>query len=432
MILAFPGFVKRAHLYFCRWQVCINLVDFYKPDLLERSEFMPTISANNNLTVQIEGETWSLLNGPTADAPAIVRAREVGIIYQASFATARKLPAEGRMPADQISMVVVGWAVEDSSWHLGIMVKPAIAQARGGRWCGLARWDPDDGDKASEAGEALAHTLNKPFRVVPPPDAQQPPEQADQTAEGIYTPPLAASAPPPSSLPEVEHEPPVPLIPLPISAGEWTLEDDDDGLLWKRAPGWRRKILLNTLFFLVLMVIFAALSFGAGLTLFAPVQPDWLPFVGVALTLLMALLAIRQFLMLTRATTVIIDNHQRVIKLVRGYRPGKNGRKAKLGRVLLMTPYESIEYVLVSQVMSRRERGTDYNRIWVEAWVHLHSPRRGFISVCYISQTEGRIQAELVLDKRRALDLHEIDTPAHHAGLYMAEMIGVPAFTENR
>ncbi len=390
---------------------------------------MPTISADNNLTIQIEGETWSLLNGQGTDTPAIMRAREVGIIYQASFATARRLPAEGRMPADRISMVVVGWAIEDSSWHLGIMVTPEVAQARGGRWCGLARWNHDEGDKAAEAGEALAHTLNKPFRVVPPPDTEP---HSEQAVEAVYTPPSMPSMPPPSSLPEVEHQPPVALMPLPISAGEWTLEEDDDGLLWERARGWRRKMLLNTLFFIVLMGVFAALSFGASLTPFAPVQPDWLPLVGLALTLLMALLAIRQFLMLRRATTVLIDNHQRVIKLVRGYRPSSSGRKPKIGRTLLMTPYESIEYVLVSQVLTRRERGRGSDRIWAEAWVHLHSPRRGFISVCYINQTEGHIQSELIFNQRRALDLHEIDTPAHHAGLYMAEMIGVPAFAEGR
>src|SRR5258708_37907953 len=211
-------------IYFTRWQVCINLVDFCLLRHLERSEFMPTISADNNLTIQIEGETWSLLNGQGADAPAIMRAREVGIIYQASFATARRLPAEGRMPADRISMVVVGWAIEHSSWHLGIMVTPEVAQARGGRWCGLARWNHDEGDKAAEAGEALAHTLNKPFRVVPPPDTEP---HSEQAVEAAYTPSSMPSMPPPSSLPEVEHQPTVALMPLPISAGEWTLEEDD-------------------------------------------------------------------------------------------------------------------------------------------------------------------------------------------------------------
>src|SRR5258708_21952743 len=186
------------------------------------------------------------------------------------------------------------------------------------------------------------------------------------------------SLPRPSSVPEAEQQPPVALMPLPISAGEWTLEEDDDGLLWKRAQGWRRKMLLNTLFFIVLMGVFAALSFGAGLTPFAPVQPDWLPLVGIALTVLMALLAIRQFLTLSRATTVLIDNHQRVIKIVRGYRPSSSGRKPKIGRTLLMTPYESIEYVLVSHSLTRRDGRSGKDRTWTDAWMHLPSPRRAF------------------------------------------------------
>src|SRR5262245_54662488 len=142
---------------------------------------MPTIAAANNLTIDIENDTWSMANGQADNAPPVVQAREDGLSYRPAFATARRLSPDGHLPADQISMVVVGWAVEDSSWHLGIMVTPEIAQTRGGRWCGLARWSNDDADKAKEAGEALAETLHKPFRLVPPVESEQP--------TVLYTPP---------------------------------------------------------------------------------------------------------------------------------------------------------------------------------------------------------------------------------------------------
>jgi hypothetical protein len=73
-----------------------------------------------------------------------------------------------------------------------------------------------------------------------------------------------------------------------------------------------------------------------------------------------------------------------------------------------------------------------YNRIWPEVWIHLYSPRRGFIPACYVTQTEGRMRADIPANVRRPLDLSEIDTPAHHAALYMAEMIGIPAYVETR
>src|SRR5215475_1485193 len=146
---------------------------------------MPTIAAANNLNIRAEDNTWSLVNGRTDDLTPIVQARPEGLSYRPAFATARHLSPTGSLPADQISMVVVGWAVEDSSWHLGLMFTPEVAQTRGGRWCGLARWANADGDSAAQAGQWLAQTLGKPFKVVPPPEgsqtaAQQQPEPVAQ------------------------------------------------------------------------------------------------------------------------------------------------------------------------------------------------------------------------------------------------------------
>src|SRR5258706_12273252 len=104
--------------------------------------------------------------------------------------------------------------------------------------------------------------------------------------------------------------PPPPLMPLPIVIGEWSMHETDNGLLWKRSKGWRNKTLLNALFFAVLTIIFGALSLGARYSAFAPVQPEWLPLVGLGLTGLLALLVLGQVLSLTRATSVFIDNQQ--------------------------------------------------------------------------------------------------------------------------
>ncbi len=423
---------------------------------------MPTIAASNNLTIQFENHVWSLQNGQGDSAPPIVQARQEGIAYRPAFATARHLPPDGHLAGDHITMVVVGWAVEDSSWHLGIMVTPEIAQSRGGRWCGLARWNHYDGESAEEAGRALAETLNKPFRLVPPPEPEaetvepepvaavdsaysptygqvygQTYDQNPATADTIALSPVQyPTTPAPASLPEIDSLPPVSLMPLPITVGDWTMDEDDSGLVWQRSHSWRNRQLVNGIFLLVLTVAFAALSIGAQFSVFAPPQPDWLPLVGFVLTALMLILSIRQFLVLTRAGVVLIDNQQRLVRLVRGYGRTRNGMM-KASRTLVQSPYEGLDYVLVSHVLGRRDTGRRnamnvYDRVALEAWIHLFSPRRGFINVCYIHQAEGQMMHGHVFDVRRDLDLREINTPAHHAAMYVAEMIGIPVYVEGR
>ncbi|MEP7286162.1 MAG: hypothetical protein ABI947_10385 [Chloroflexota bacterium] len=416
---------------------------------------MPTIAAANNLTIQAENTMWSLLNGTGETPVPIVQATPHGLQYRPSFGTARRLPSDGRLSSDQITTVVVGWAVEDSSWHLGLMLTAELAQSRGGRWCGLARWSADGDENATLAGELLADMLDKPFRRVAPtpsPTVHEPPVQISpilaQSAQSdslqdtvVYSPsPLTTTAvaqPGDLTEPIVVQEPiePPPLMPLPLTMGEWTMSEDDEDLLWERSRGWRNKTLLNAAFFAVLTLIFGTLSVGARLSLYAPVQPEWLPYVGLALTALMIILFLGQVSLLLRATSVVIDNQQRLVRVVRGYRPGT--RKVRM--TLAQAPYEGIDYVLVSHVMSRQESGTarepglpSYDRIWPEVWIHLYSPRRGFINVCYISQTEGRMLSGLSFSVRRSLNLAEIDTPAHHAAVYMAEKIGIPAYVETR
>src|SRR5450631_608782 len=96
-----------------------------------------SIPANNNLTIQLDSQDWRLLIGD--DPIPAVAANAIGLAYSLAFAQARQLSGP-LLPAESIESVVVGWAREDTSWHLGVMIVPDAAMERGGRWCGLARW----------------------------------------------------------------------------------------------------------------------------------------------------------------------------------------------------------------------------------------------------------------------------------------------------
>jgi len=383
---------------------------------------MPKFVAANNLTIQSDDSAWRLFNGRGDDSQPLVEAKPDGLSYGPVFAAARRLSPDGHLTPDQIAMVVVGWAVEDSSWHLGLMVTPEIAQARGGRWCGLARWDDYAGRDAEQAGAALAAALNKPFRYVPPVSAPTPAEEA---AEEPGASPDLHVVETPAAIPELELPPVLPMA-LPIGVGEWVLEEHLQGMLLRRPQAWRTRTLIYGLLSIVLATIFALLSLGAKLSSYAPLQPDWLPLIGLGIAVVMLGAGIWQLLTLARATSVLIDNRQRLVRVMRGKR-----------QTVVQSPYEGIEYLLISHILSRREAGSStdpiaYDRIWPEVWIHLYSPRRGFINVCYTSHTEGRMRSGLSLDERRPLNLAEIDTPAHHAAHLIAEMIGVPAFVEAR
>jgi hypothetical protein len=375
---------------------------------------MPKISAANNLTITIDDQAWRLFSGRTDSDIPVVEAGSGGLSYEPVFASARRLSPDGYLPVSDITMVVVGWAAEDSSWHLGLIVSPTVAQARGGRWCGLARWEDQDGDQAERAGTALATALNKPFRFVPPADRPQPTiVQAGEPPQPYAAPEAPAQVAMPEVLP----------MPLPIDLGEWILEEHPQGLIFQRARAWRTKTFGYALLSFVLATIFGALSLGARFSPYAAVQPDWLPLIGLGIAVITLLIGLSQVTRLTRATSALIDNRQRLVRLIR------RGR-----RTVLQSPYEGLEYVLVSHIAGRREtsaNSTD-DRFWPEVWIHLYSPRRGFINLCYVNVIEGRVLSGLTLRERRPLNLAEIDTPAHHAALITAQMIGIPAYVEER
>jgi hypothetical protein len=373
---------------------------------------MTTIAAANNVNITLENGEWSLTTGSTAapttptiggtDTSPLVRATKSGLSYTAPFASARRLPITG-LPIADISMVVLGWAYEDNAWHLGVLLTPRAAEERGGRWCGLARWDTASEDEARSASSALADVLGVSYHVVPPPT-----QRGDL---GVLTAPAESTPAEPSA-------PPIPLMPLPIVTGEWELRElpNESGAQWQRTSAWRKDSYLRVAFLFILAPIFAMLSIGSLLTPFAPVQPSALPFVGLALAAILLLLSLSQLFGVLRSPVFIVDTRQKMVR----HTSGK--------RTVMQVPFEGVEYVLTSHVTNRRTPKT--GQILAEAWVHLHSPRRGFLPVVYVHSLEGKSDAPIL--ERTDLDLHLVNTPLHHAAQIVADMIGVPAFVEER
>jgi hypothetical protein len=358
-----------------------------------------TLSAANNLLVEYDSERWALLTSGFAE-PALI-ATSAGVQFTVAFATARRLDPGGLRP-DQVTMVVSGWSAEDSSWHVGLLLDPALAEARGGRWCELLRWTTVSGVEAEQAGRKLAQVIGRPFRLVLPEPVLDVDAAADEAVEAAKR--------------------DVPLQPLPLHFGEWSVSEVMGGAEWERTPRWRRDQVMRGGFFALLTPVFGLLSLGALLSPYASVQPEWLPWIGLLLSVVMLYSAISSLAMIWRSPTTTVD---RRVSMIRQTRRGS--------QKMVQAPFEGLEYVLVTHSPVRKQVADVARLVAVmEVWVHLYSPRRGFILVCSSENVEGYLARGIDFTHRRPLDLGELDTPAHHAAAHLGEDIHIPVYVEER
>ncbi|MCC7206849.1 MAG: hypothetical protein IT323_06060 [Anaerolineae bacterium] len=380
---------------------------------------MPEIAAAD-LIIRFDDRAWVLQSSNSQSARPLVSARPSALEFAPPFAEARRLPVKSALEAESVAMIVVGFAAEDMGWHLGLLLQPELAMARGGRWCALARWGESEGEAARQAGMALADVIGRPFRLVPRPEPTPAPEAAAAQAERAA--PAAPAAQAALPLPEPVR------IGLPIDLGDWIVQEDALGLLITRSRAWNRGVLWRGLFYLALAPTFGVLAIGALISRYAPVQPLWLPLLGLAIAVAMLIAAIWQFRARSRGPRVVIDERAQIIRIT----------TASGARVRTQSPFEGVQYVLVSHAIARRQPpagesgvGGRYHFI-AEAWIHAFSPRRGFIELCYVPEVEGVVRAEESFKTARPLSLSEVDSPAHRAGLLVGSMVGVPVYTEER
>jgi hypothetical protein len=245
---------------------------------------MDRISAAGNLTISIEPNHWRLsVAGNFGENMLIEAVSGESLRYTRPFAEKRRLPSGGTLAIAQIQRVVTGWSREDESWHLGLLFEPSLAEARGSRWCELARWpDPDTtvfADVATRAGRSLARILARPYNLIEP----------------AIT---AKSAQPPQP----------PLRSLPLEFDQWRLERSSI-LQFKRSSRWARARVIRVVWYGLLVLVYIALSVLSLQGAIALPKPEFLPYLGLAMAVVLIGIMLYTFYQLvTQPNQILVDS----------------------------------------------------------------------------------------------------------------------------
>ncbi|HEX2906050.1 MAG TPA: hypothetical protein VHO69_04275 [Phototrophicaceae bacterium] len=353
---------------------------------------MDRISAAGNLTIEVSPERWCLLiNGNGQEQVLVEVLPGEPLHYRPAFAQKRRLPDTGKLPGDQIQRVVLGWSQQDETWHLGLLLEPAMAELRGSRWCEMARWpDPDTNvfsETADQAGRSLASALGRPYNFIAP-------EPKTETA----------AAPPP----------PLPVLPLELD--QWTLEKADQ-LQLRRSPRWARAHLLRLVWYGLLVVVYVILSLLTLQGKIALPKPEFLPYLGLAVAvLLVGAIVYTLFQLGTVPNRIQIDAAARTISGWRG-----DSQKWQLAP-------EDYQSIYVSQVVGKK--GKKSLAQYGELNVLLVSGKfRHLVSVGEEKELRpGEANDDLLIE----LAQEAVQTDLQAAGLYVAQALGLICWYDRR
>ncbi len=362
---------------------------------------MERISAAENITIEVSDDRWRMIaNGSLK--PQVLLEAEAGqpVNYISDFAVTRRLPKSGYLPLKYIQRIVVGWSPGDESWHLGLLLEADLAQARGSRWCEIARWpDPSTtmySQVASRAGESLAQVMIRPFEVVPPRREQ-----------------IQAAEPPPAPPPDL------PALPLALD-DDWRLERIENGQLQLgRAGRWAWTALRRTVWYGFWAVVFFWLVYASLTSGIAPPNPSFLPYVGLFAGFVLVFLTLKNlYHLLTRPDRIVFDADRQQVR-------GQRGQ-----RVRWTLSLDEVESVYVSQVVNRR-RGKQPAIQYAE--LNLHLTGGGFR---FLASSEDVIEYNHEPDDAdediSALTRHNFHTNMQAAALYIAETLGLPLWYDRR
>lgn len=380
-----------------------------------------TIRAAHNLTIELGPESWRLVNGsrhperPDTVIP-LLEARPGAITCALAFARARQIPGEGLAPAD-VARVVVGWAPETRNWHLGLLLAARPDNPSKMRWCGLASWPsgepPEFAAQAKLAGQGLARIINRPFHIVAP--------AVGPATPGMDTQPVQTTA---RMEPVVVEKPAIEEPALqtpPFEFADVVMAPVPRGYVWQV----RSRVLLlmaaKAVGLLVLVGLYLLMSIGAETRGLAPVNPGWLPWLGIGVAVLLIGVALRNVWKLLKVTDVIIDTAGGEVRCQNRF----------TGRVQWRVPFGAAAYVLVSQTPAQAQgspKPLQPVHTVQDVWIHLYDGTR-FWPVAELNEVEGQsrhwetVRVEQKQRGRRPLALADYDTPAHHAAKWIAQTL---------
>jgi hypothetical protein len=388
---------------------------------------LETIQAAHNLTIQLDSNVWRLFNGaqPPGEMIALLEAHPDGIHCAPVFVRVRQVPGDGNLTPADVARVVVGWAPESRNWHLGLMLAARPETNFQSRWCGLASWPSGEAgeyiEPAKRAGQSLARLIDRPFHLVPPAEPVR--IALDETQ------PLQATV----RIDTIQAEAPAIDIPLqtpPFVFEEWTMAAAPRGLIWRRRALWLVQAAGREIGYVILIVLFLILGIGTETSGLAAVAPSWLPWLGIAVAGMLAVITLVNSVSLLSTSDVLIDTRAREVRCQHRF----------TGIARWRLPFDSIAYVLVSQTPAHaegRKHADDPMNTVQDVWVHLYDGSR-FWPVVGLERVEGRChqwdeaRAALKTPGRRHLKLAHYDTPAHHAAQVMAQALKVDVWLDVR
>ncbi len=358
---------------------------------------MERISAAEQMMIEMGDAQWRLISNGSREPLVLMEASPgKALSYLPDFASTRRLPKGGSLPLEYIQRIVLGWSAEDESWHLGLMLNPDLAQARGSRWCEIARWpDPHTNtfdEIASRAGRSLAEVMTRPFSLVPPkPKEPEPPRE-------------------------------LPALPI-VLEDTWTLDRSADGNLELLSDkGWRRQALRRILWYSLWSLVYALLIYGTITSNIAPPNPWFLPHLGLlSMVLLIALIFKNLYRLMTRPTHFVIDPTQQVIRAQHGK-----------GTRWMLYDHE-LKGVYVSQLVGKA-RHKPATPVYGELNLHLrHANDNRFR---FLLRAEEIVEFEDELDGTEEavveLNNENYTTDLQAIGLYIADALGISAWYDRR
>lgn len=238
---------------------------------------MERISAASNLIIEVQPESWRLLvNGTGIERVLVEVLPGEPLRFGAAFGSRRQLPDSGILPREDIQRVVLGWSEKDDAWHLGLVLKGALASERGSRWCGLAHWhDPRASEYqyvATQAGQTLAEQVDRPFTVIPP-------QGSNGAVQGESV--LTRTSTGAQSYDAVATPEPIPQPALPLKFDLWTLKQvDATRLEFTLSSAWGRSKLVRVAWNIVWLAVFIVLTVTTLTSGIALPRPEFLVYFG--------------------------------------------------------------------------------------------------------------------------------------------------------